>query len=345
MSLPKKRKTNIQIKSENPDRGPALWVEQFIDQNKQFLPRSVNHEDLDGGLVNFIDKDLDLSFDNKVPVIFLTAQRWSEFAKTWRFVDKYKNIKIPFISIVRKPDAQPGTNPADFKIPIRKKFPYMSIPVWDGNRKGMDIYRIPNPVGVDLTYTVRFFTYKMRQLNTFNKMILQAFASAQAYINVKGHYFPIMLESIGDESTVDGIENKRFYVQTYEMKLMGYLVDEEEFDVVPAINRIVVTTEVDKKKPKAIVNFISSEDEKDKTVSCIIQFLPGSPTEVTIPLDNNITFNTIAKTNINTVTLKLDGGTVTTPFSGDVNQLLNISIVRTDSTKLSEIILSGMIRN
>ena len=47
----------------------------------------------------------------------------------------------------------------------------MSIPVWDGNRKGMDIYRIPNPVGVDLTYTVRFFTYKMRQLNTFNKMI------------------------------------------------------------------------------------------------------------------------------------------------------------------------------
>ena len=66
MSLPKKRKTNIQIKSENPDRGPALWVEQFVDQNKQFLPRSVNHEDLDGGLVNFIDKDLDLSFDNKV---------------------------------------------------------------------------------------------------------------------------------------------------------------------------------------------------------------------------------------------------------------------------------------
>ena len=46
----------------------------------------------------------------KVPVIFLSIQRWAEFAKTWQFSDENKNIKMPFITIVRKPDAQVGTN-------------------------------------------------------------------------------------------------------------------------------------------------------------------------------------------------------------------------------------------
>ena len=110
---------------------------------------------------------------NKVPVLFLTLSRWREFSKTWQNSDKYKNVKIPFISVVRKPDAQPGTNPADYKIPIRKTFPYARIPVWDGNKKGMDIHKIPNPVGVDLTYTVRLFSYKMRQLNKLNQKVLQ----------------------------------------------------------------------------------------------------------------------------------------------------------------------------
>ena len=48
----------------------------------------------------------------KVPVIFLTLQRWSEFTKTWQFTDEHKDIQMPFISIVRNPDIQPGQNQA-----------------------------------------------------------------------------------------------------------------------------------------------------------------------------------------------------------------------------------------
>jgi hypothetical protein len=257
MSLPNKRKLDVNIKSVNPSGGPSHWVTQFLDQNKTFLPRSVDHADLDSAFVEFVDTDLSVVFEGqKVPSVFLTLQRWTEFTRTWKFTDKYENVKIPFISIVRKPDAQPGTNPIDYKIPVRKTFPYMKVPVWNGNTNGMDIYEIPNPVGVDLTYTVRFFTYKMRQLNKLNQKVLQTFASAQAYINVKGHYFPIMLESIGDESTVENLDGKRFYVQTYEMKMLGYLVDEEEFKIKPAIERIFLTQEVCDKKPKTVLKII-----------------------------------------------------------------------------------------
>ena len=126
MALPKKRKKDIDIRVVNPEAGPREWVDQFLEQNKQFLPRSVDFADLDAGFVEFVNNDLGFVLKGeKVPVHFLTLQRWNEFAKVWPNTDKYKNLKIPFVSVVRRPNPETGTNPADFKIPVRKNFPYM----------------------------------------------------------------------------------------------------------------------------------------------------------------------------------------------------------------------------
>ena len=310
MALPKKIKKNLEVKRNYPNYGPKKYQEDFLDENRSFLPRSVDHVDLDSGFVDFIENDLQLVVSgNKVPVQFLTLQRWAEFSKSWMNSDKYKNIEIPFITIVRKPDPQPGTNPSDFKIPVRKTFPYAKIPVWDGNKNGMDIYKIPNPVGVDMTYNVKLFSYKMRQLNKFNQKILQAFASAQAYVNIKGHYFPIMLESIGDESTIDNLEGRRYYVQNYEMKLMGYLVDEDEFEVVPALERSFVSVEVDGKKPKVSTNFVN-DDLDDLNTKCFIQFIAKSPTEVKFTSDSKVNFNSVDTKNVSAYTIRVNGTVV-----------------------------------
>jgi hypothetical protein len=344
MALPKKLKKDLNVKIVDPQGGPQNWVDQFKEQNKGYLPRSVDHADLDKGFIEFIENDIPLvTGGKKVPVQFMSTQRWAEFAKGWKNSDKYGNLKIPFISIVRKPDAQTGTNPADFKIPIRKTFEYMRVPTWDGNKKGMDIYKIPNPVGVDLTFTVRFFTYKMRQLNQFNKLILQTFASAQAYVNIKGHYFPIMLENIGDESTVENIDAKRYYVQTYEMKLQGYLVDENEFEVTPALERAIVSVEIDEKKPKAISRFIKDDTSNDKVIKCIIQFLPGSPTSIRFNAESNTTFSTIETENITDYTIRVNGNIVTLPFAVLTDDLIVIDVVKTNSSELSELTLRGLI--
>lgn len=344
MALPKKRKTDIEIKVKDPYDGPEDWREQFLDQNKQFLPREVDIDDLDKGFVEFVGDDLDVTIEGeKVPVHFLTLQRWNEFAKTWKTSDKYKNMKIPFVSIVRRPNPETGTNPADFKIPVRKNFPYMQIPVWDGNRKGADIYGIPNPVGVDMFYTVRFFTFRMRELNKLTKKVLQTFASAQAYINIKGHYFPIMLESIGDESQINDLNGKRYYVQSYEMKLMGYIVDTEEFDVKPAINRVFVTTELETKRVKPVAKFIKDDTEDDKSLKVIIQFLPKSPTTIKFNTDNKTNFSTVETSNITSYTIYKNGSVVSIPFTVEASDTIEIAIVRTDSNAISEITLRGLI--
>lgn len=344
MALPKKNKKDLSVKARNYDDGPKEYVDDFLDKNRSYLPRGVDLTDLDGGFIEFVKENLGVVIEGeKVPVNFLTLSRWREFNETWANSDKYKNIKIPFISVVRKPEVQQGTNPSDFKIPVRKKYTYSKVPTWDGNKKGFDIYKIPNPVGVDLTYTVRFFSFKMSELNILTQRIMTEFVSSQAYTNIKGHYFPILLENNGDESTVDNLEGKRFYTLTFEMKLMGYLVDEDEFEITPAIDRVFVSVEVDEKKPKTIVSFKKEEGPNNLETKCFIQFLPRSSNEVTFTNENKTTFHTQELNNINNFVIRVNGDIKSTPFTVFDEDKITVSIIRTDPTKESQLTLNGNI--
>jgi hypothetical protein len=61
-------------------------------------------------------------------------------------------------------------------LPVRKQFYYATVPTWNGNMKGYDVYTIPQPVPVDISYQVKIICNRMRELNTFNKNVLQTFA-------------------------------------------------------------------------------------------------------------------------------------------------------------------------
>ena len=202
MGMPKGYITNINIKNGKvgPERRQEI-LDGIADQGT-FLPRGVLEEDMDQSFIDFMNSDegLSISVDgDKIPVIFLTIQRWTEFSKTWQFSDKYKNIDLPFVTVVRKPDIQQGQNQAGlWNIPGNRTYTYMKVPTWDGVRRGVDLYKVPQPTSVDLTYEVRLFTNKMKDLNKFNRTIQRAFQSRQCYINVNGHPMPLHLESIGD---------------------------------------------------------------------------------------------------------------------------------------------------
>jgi hypothetical protein len=62
---------------------------------------------------------------------------------------------------------------------------------------------------------------------------------------------PVTLESVGDESNIDDFENRRFYVQPFEMLLAGYILDENDFEVIPTINRAMVMSEISSDPAKA----------------------------------------------------------------------------------------------
>ena len=113
MGIPKKFLKNINITppSRNHERRMELWQEG-MDASGTFVPKGGLYEDMDRDLIKLIEDELSISVEGKkVPVFFLTIQRWAEFARTWQFTDKDRNVQMPFITIVRNPDIQFGTNP------------------------------------------------------------------------------------------------------------------------------------------------------------------------------------------------------------------------------------------
>ena len=136
-----------------------------------------------------------------------------------------------------------------YNIPNRRMYYYMEVPTWDGNRKGADIYKIPQPVPVDLKYTVAIVCNRMREVNTLNQRVMETFASRQAYQTINGHYIPIINDGFADESVMD-LEKRKYYIQKYDFTMMGFLIDENQFEVFPAISRTFQVFEVDQRTPK-----------------------------------------------------------------------------------------------
>jgi hypothetical protein len=317
------------------------WLDG-IDNQGTFLPRGVLYEDMDKSFVDFVDKDLELVIDGeKVPVIFLTIQRWAEFSKTWQHSDKYKDITLPFITIVRKPDVQVGTNQAgNWNIPQgMRTYTYVKVPTWENGRKGVDIYKIPQPTSVDVSYEVRLFCNKMRDLNKFNKDVQLTFQARQHFVTPNGHPMPVHLETIGDESSVDDFENRRFYVQLFDMKLLGYILDESTFEVVPAVNRALVVEEITEGTIRPRIKVTT--DEVNNLVNYSFIFKPRAESRVTFEAEFDIKFTNVTNVvDITNIDIKVNGTSVTTPFVVSAGDSIFIDVTK-DFNKTGSFLLTG----
>ena len=258
MGVPK-RKNNISVYgNKETERGVDVLNrrQELLDRitkSDSFLPDSLLHEDMDSGMLDYVKSTFKIVSDGvQIPIIsrILTIQRWAEFSNNWEFSDDDGNMKLPFVAIIRKPEVLPGTNPVTQRtIPDRQSFHYATVPTWDGNQMGADVYKIPQPVAVDVSYEVVFVCNKLRELNKFNKVVLQKFSSRQSYTTIKGHYIPLILDGIDDNTPMETLDGRRFYLQTYKFTMLGLLIDNEEFEVKPAISRAFLVSEFITDKP------------------------------------------------------------------------------------------------
>ena len=248
MPLPKQVKPTLPLVPKKTLSARREQLLEYINKDGTYLPKSVLHADLDRGMLDFVKGDLEVVTAGKVvPMIdiIITTQNWTQYVETALFVDLDYNPSPPFITVVRSPEVKFGTNPAlQYTIPNRKQFYYASVPTWNGNEQGMDIYTIPQPVPVDINYSVKIICNRMRELNELNKVVMQKFSSRQAYTFIKGQYVPIILNNISDESQMS-MDSRKYYVQSYDFTMLGYLIDEDEFEVKPAIARVSQIMEID----------------------------------------------------------------------------------------------------
>ncbi len=327
MAIPKIKKT---LPLTYPPIGYERRLELLEDINKDgtYLPKSILHEDLDRGFLDFVKNELKTVVSGKVVKvvdILMTTQNWAQFTQTWDFNNIDKNVQPPIITTVRTPEVKYGTLPSlKYNIPNRKQFYYAAVPTWDGQRKGVDIYTIPQPVPVDIKYSVKIICNRMREINKFNQTVIEKFASRQAYTKIKGHYIPIILDRIENDNTaMDTMDGRRFYVQNYSFTMLGFLIDEEEFEVSPAISRAILMTEVDSRKLKSSnkSNLITLNSSYSSG-SVIATYTATSQYKVdkTIEIVFNDVINTITGDSINqTVRLFID----TNQTSGTTQYTIN----------------------
>lgn len=343
MPLPKKIKKYIPLTESKTLLPRRRELVDRINQDGTFLPKSILHADLDKGFLDFVKNDLQLIVDGKkVPMvdIIITTQNWSQFTETWNFQNIDKNAEPPFLTVVRAPEVKFGTNPALlYNIPNRKLYFYAQVPTWDGQRQGFDIYRIPQPVPVDITYSIKIVCNRMRELNQFNKIVLEKFASRQAYTSIKGHYIPVVMGDISDESVMD-IEKRKYYVQSYTFTLLGFLIDENEFEVSPAINRVLQVVEVDEKLVKR-----QRTNQEDKNSLIDVLFITGNT--VVNQVFNYTTDLIVQDTkNITSYDVYLNDffyGSNLNKIQINTNDSLKIEIVKTNPSLESVITLSSEI--
>ena len=255
MAIPKKGpvKPNLPLNYSKTLLPRREQIKDMITKDGTYLPKSLLHADLDRGFLDFVKEKFNISSEGKtIPVvdILITTQNWSQFVETWDFQNIDKNIEPPFITIIRSPEVKYGNNPAvTYNIPNRRMYYYMEVPTWNGNVMGADIYKIPQPVPIDIKFSVAIICNRMREVNKLNHRVMETFASRQAYQTINGHYIPIINDGFTDESVMD-LEKRKYYVQKYDFTMMGFLIDEDQFEVTPAISRTFQVFEVDQRPIK-----------------------------------------------------------------------------------------------
>jgi hypothetical protein len=312
---------------------------EYIKEDGTYLPKSVLHADLDRGMLDFVKTELEVVTAGKiVPMldIIITTQNWSQYLETWKFVDLDYNPSPPFITVVRQPEVKYGSNPAlIYNIPNRKQFYYASVPTWNGNEQGMDIYTIPQPVPVDIKYSVKIICNRMRELNQLNKIVMQTFASRQAYTFIKGQYVPIILDNVSDESQMT-MDARKYYVQNYDFTMLGYLIDEDEFEVKPAIQRVTQLMEIDTSTRKQRANkFPKNPDE----FSIKFLFVSGNTTLIDM-IDFTANMSLVGTDNIDTYDVYINDdyyGSDVPLIQITTNDILRIEITKIDETQESNI--------
>lgn len=246
MSLPKKIKYTLDV---NPPKVGTEYLHYGMDRIEElmretdvktkYLPRTILLEDLDQSVFDYVNQEgLKAVLDGKeVPTFYLDNDRWGEFSKTWKFMDNDKNVPTPYIT-VRRIDKQQGTRlGTKYRIPQPRKFRYLNVPIMDSGEIIYLQFKMPEPTNVDLTYEVTLFTKYRVDVNQYDEQVLKNFASRQEYIGVKGNPMPLLFEGFAESNPIENIDGDRFFVSKYALKILGFIQDEKEFEIVKTLRK------------------------------------------------------------------------------------------------------------
>ena len=228
-----------------------------ILQDAPIFPKPLEYEDIDNAMFNFVDEYIPMVIKGKSTPTFTlySNQRFSEYSQSWEHTDEDGNLLMNFKTISRENNPKPGENQGGYwNIPGNKRHTLLIRDVLEDNGEEVyEIYSMGQPFAVDLTYRISIITDLFENINTFNQKINDLFKARQCYIRPNGHFLPVTLEEIND-NTEYTISERKFYNQTVTVKVMAYIISEDDFKIEKKPKRIKLFMQGDVRRPKPEIN-------------------------------------------------------------------------------------------
>lgn len=268
---PKKHITNVKLKQDT-EYGLALRKSyaKTILQNAPAFPKPLEYKDIDEAFYDFVKKEIKMIIKGKeVPTFTLYSnQRFSEYSQTWKHVDEENNLLMNFKTVSREPNPKPGENQGGlWNIPGDKRYTLLIKTVLEDNgTESYEIHSMKQPFCVDISYKVSLITDIFENINTFNSIINNLFKARQHYIRPNGHFIPMILEEVNDNSEYT-ISDRKFFNQTIIIKVMAYIIQESDFKVDKKPKRIKLFMDGDTKRPKPKINIEEYYNDKIKNTA------------------------------------------------------------------------------
>ena len=228
-----------------------------ILQDAPIFPKPLEYEDIDNAMFNFVDEYIPMVIKGKSTPTFTlySNQRFSEYSQSWEHTDEDGNLLMNFKTISRENNPKPGENQGGYwNIPGNKRHTLLIRDVLEDNgEEAYEIYSMGQPFAVDLTYRISIITDLFENINVFNQKINDLFKARQCYIRPNGHFLPVTLEEIND-NTEYTISERKFYNQTVTVKVMAYIISEDDFKIEKKPKRIKLFMQGDVRRPKPEIN-------------------------------------------------------------------------------------------
>lgn len=225
---------NFQNRNKSFGKERRLNMYKTVLDKTPHFPKTLSYEDIDRSVLDWVENSLPLYYDGKKFNTYklFSNQRISEYGQTWKNLDEKGNLDINFKTLTREQNPQKGDMQGGFcNIPGDITFPIFKVKALDENGvEYMELYSMKQPVPVNLIYTVGVFTNSYSKINEINTNIQHEFKSIERYIFPNGFAIPMELSSISDESEYT-IDDRKYYGQTYQIKVLGYIITSDDYVV------------------------------------------------------------------------------------------------------------------
>jgi len=323
-------KLNLINKKIGPERIDQINEKLFVNGN--ILPKPVTYNEIHDDVIRFIKEYLSVDYNGiKLPSFFLNQQRFSEFSKTWEYVDENKNIQSNFIVITRDNNPKKGTQQQDYaNIPGNNFYTIGTSEKWDGNKNITISYKMRQPYAVDFIYNIKLVSNKLDLLNILNNKIIDTFKSKQAYICPNGHYMPVELEDISDDSDYE-LDERKVFIQTFQLLIKGYIINESDLIIEENICAALLGFEIEN---KSFDNIPVNENG-----DLVIIFPIKSNNINRVKPSGYYSITNINTINIQSYTVKVNGLKVTTEFELNKYDNIYIKINKINENEASTLIM------